>query len=123
MGLFLDSASVEEARQASGLGLVEGITTNPLLLAQAEGRPEDIIINLCNASHGLVFYQLTAPTVEKRHNEARHMASLRSGQVGLKIPCTLENLALASRLAQKNMSLALRPSSVPPRCIWHARQV
>jgi transaldolase len=100
MGLFLDSASVEEARQASGLGLIEGITTNPILLAQVEGRPEDIIINLCNAFHGLVFYQLTAPTVEERHNEARHMASLRAGQIGLKIPCTLENLALANRLVQ-----------------------
>ena len=100
MGLFLDSASVEETRRAFGLGLVEGITTNPILLAQAEGRPEDIIINLCDAFYGLVFYQLTAPTVQERHNEARHMASLRAGQIGLKIPCTLENLALANRLVQ-----------------------
>lgn len=106
MTLYLDSASLEDARRVAELGFV-GITTNPRLIARA-GRPAEAIIpELCDAlGEGLVFYQLTGPTVEQREVEARRFAALRPGRVGLKIPCTTENLALLYRLTGEGFTCA-----------------
>ncbi|MCK4471125.1 MAG: fructose-6-phosphate aldolase, partial [Anaerolineae bacterium] len=95
MAIYLDSASVEDARRAAELGFVAGVTTNPKLVARAGRAAGEVIPELCDAlGEGLVFYQLTAPTVEEREVEARRFAALRPGRVVLKIPCTTENLVL-----------------------------
>lgn len=108
MALYLDSASVKDARQAAGLGFVGGITTNPKLIARAGRDAEKIIPELCDVlSEGLVFYQLVAPTVEEREAEARRFAALRPGRVGLKIPCSTENLALLHHLAGDGITCAV----------------
>ena len=108
MALYLDSASVGEARRAAELGFVAGITTNPKLIARAGRDAEEVIPELCDAlGEGLVFYQLTAPTVEKREAEARRFAALRPGCVGLKIPCTTENLTLLHRLVGDGLTCAV----------------
>ncbi len=99
MSIYLDSASTADAARAAELGFVVGITTNPRLLAQV-GRPaEEVIPALCDTlGQGLVFYQLNAPTPEAREAEARRILALRPGRVGLKIPCTPEDMALLARL-------------------------
>jgi transaldolase len=101
MTLYLDSASLDDARRAAALGFVRGVTTNPALLAQTGREAADVIPALCDLVPGTVFHQLAAPTVAARETEARHIASLRPGRIGLKIPCTLDNLALAARLADE----------------------
>jgi transaldolase len=97
---MLDSAILEDARASAALGLAQGgITTNPTLLARA-GKPVEIVIPaLCDAHPGTIFHQLAAPTVAEREAEAWRILSLRPGRIGLKITCTLENLALAKRMA------------------------
>lgn len=101
MSLYLDSALPEDARQAFSTGMVKGITTNPKLIAQTN-RPATVVIpELCELSSGTVFHQLIAETYSARMDEAIKMAALRPGRIGLKIPCTYENLALAAELAGK----------------------
>ena len=98
MSLFLDSAFIDDAQRAFGSGLVKGITTNPKLVSQTK-RPADIVImELCDISTGIVFHQLTASSYPDRKSEAIRMAGLRPGKIGLKIPCTYENLTLAAEL-------------------------
>jgi transaldolase len=97
MALFLDSADPEEAREAMSLGFVEGITTNPALIAKTGRPPEEVIAQLCDLCPGPVFYQLTAPTLSEREVEAERILDLRPRQIGLKIPASLENMALVSR--------------------------
>ena len=107
MTIYLDSASLKDARRAAELGFVAGVTTNPKLIARLCQTAEEIIPELCDAlDEGLVFYQLTAPTVEEREAEARRFAALRPGRVGLKIPCTTENLALLYRLVDEGFTCA-----------------
>ncbi len=105
--LYLDSASVEEARRAFATGLVGGITTNPALMSMTGRRPEEVIVELCDICPGTVFYQLTAPTVAEREEEARRLVARRPNQIGLKIPCTFENLALAARLTRENCKVGI----------------
>jgi transaldolase len=98
MSLYLDSALADEARRVFSSGLVNGITTNPSLMAQV-GRPaSEVIAELCDLSPGIVFHQLTAQNLDARKSEAIQMAEIRPGRVGLKIPCTYENLSLAAEL-------------------------
>jgi transaldolase len=108
MALYLDSASVEDVRRAVQLGFVAGITTNPKLIAQTDRDAEVVIPELCDAlGEGVVFHQLTAPTVEGREAEARRFAALRPGRVGLKVPCTTENMALLHNLAGAGFTCAV----------------
>jgi transaldolase len=108
MAIYLDSAFPDDVRQAVQLGFVAGVTTNPRLLARV-GRPaEQLVPELCDiVGDGLVFYQLTAVTVEERKREAHHIAGLRPGQIGLKIPCTTENLGLLPDLARNGLICAV----------------
>lgn len=106
MALFLDSASVADARRALELGFIRGITTNPALIAKTGRDSQEVITELCGICLGTVFYQLTAPTVTEREAEARGFAALRPN-VGLKIPCTLENLTLAARLADEDFTVGI----------------
>ncbi len=119
--LLLDSALAEDARAAADLGLVYGATTNPTLLARV-GRPAEVVIpELVDILNGLVFYQLTAATVAEREAEARRMAALRPGRIGLKIPCTAENLALARRLADEGHEVGITAIFHPAQVLLAAR--
>lgn len=106
MSLFLDSAFADDARQAMSLGFVAGITTNPGLMVKVAHKPEQVIAELSEICPGSVFYQLTAPAAVEREAEARRMLALRKN-VGLKIPCTTENLALGVRLADEGYTIAM----------------
>jgi transaldolase len=96
--LFLDSAFPDDARRAFETGLVRGITTNPSLMALTGRNPNEVMAELCDLSTGIVFYQLTAANISDRKIEAIRMANIRPGRIGLKIPCTYENLSLAAHL-------------------------
>ncbi len=106
MTLFLDSTLVEDARRAVELGFVWGATTNPALMAQVKREPADVIADLCELLPGLVFYQLTAPTLAQREAEALLMVEINPAQVGLKIPCTTENLGLLAHLTDQGITCA-----------------
>jgi transaldolase len=100
MGLFLDSARIEEVRQTIELGFVAGVTTNPTIMAKADGQPKEIIRQICAISPGPVFYQVTAKTVEEREREGKEFFSISPKKVVLKIPATTENMALMARLSR-----------------------
>ncbi len=105
--LLLDSASYDDARAAAALGLVSGVTTNPVLLA-ANGRPTaEILAMLADTIDGTIFYQLTGETVEQREAEARRIELVRPRRIGLKIPCTTENLGLVARLAADGLTCGM----------------
>jgi transaldolase len=104
MAIYIDSASPVEVRQAVELGFVVGVTTNPKLLGQVEQPAERLLPELCDiVGDGVVFYQITAATVEERRMEALQIAGLRPGRIGLKIPCTTENLGLLLDLAREGL--------------------
>ena len=98
MSLYLDSALADDALRAFSTGLVKGITTNPSLLAKTSRAAVELIGELCDLSTGIVFYQLTETDRAGRKSEAMQMAGIRPGRVGLKIPCTYDNLSLATEL-------------------------
>jgi transaldolase len=101
MGLFLDSAKIEEVMQAVELGFLAGVTTNPTLMAKVKQSPKDVVRTICAVSPGPVFYQVTGATAEEREREAREFFAISPEKVVLKIPATSENMRLVARLAPK----------------------
>ncbi len=76
MAIYLDSAIIEEARQAKNLGWVYGITTNPTLMAKAGVVPEVILRELAALEFHQVYYQLVSQNVEDMLIEARTAAEI-----------------------------------------------
>lgn len=101
MALYLDSAEVEDARQATALGFVAGITTNPMLIARAGRAAQEVIADLCGLSPGVVFYQLTERAPQAMEAEARRFHALSPEQVVLKVPCDLQGLTLVARISSE----------------------
>jgi len=99
MSLYLDSALVEDARAAFAYGFVGGITTNPNLLAKINRPEEEVIAERYEIAKGTVFYQLQADGPGARVAEGERMLGLVPNRVGLKIPCTRQNLQLAADFA------------------------
>jgi transaldolase len=113
VGIYLDSAIPEHARRAQQLGFIEGVTTNPLHIAQT-GRPGlDVLAELVEIVEGHVFYQVTAPTVEGRYDQAWEAHDIRPDKVVIKIPSTTANLAMATRLAASGIECLMTAVATP----------
>lgn len=118
--LFLDSAHVEHARRAAHLGLVRGVTTNPALMADTGRKPEDVLAELADIVPGPIFYQVGGDTVEEREHEARRLDVVRPRRIGLKVPCTTENLGLVARLAGDGLTCGMTTIFSPAQALLAA---
>jgi transaldolase len=113
MKIFLDTASLSEIREAAALGVVDGITTNPSLLAKESGDPETILVEICNLVDGPISAEVVATKADEMVKEGRHLASLHKNIV-VKIPCIAEGLKATKVLAAEgkrvNMTLIFSPT-------------
>lgn len=101
MTLFLDSANLEEARQAAALGFVRGATTNPALLARAGHKDAfEAMRSLTQILPGIVFYQLMGHSLEEMRQEADRFTGL-GPNLGLKIPATLLGCRFTAEISPK----------------------
>ena len=100
MQLLLDSAMIDEARQAAEWGWVSGATTNPTLLAKSDLPPAITLKQLGIFFKGSIFYQLTGETVELMTEEARLVEDLLGKQLVLKIPATTLGFQVAACLTK-----------------------
>ena len=89
--IFLDTANLNEIRKAKGPGLVDGVTTNPTLLAKEGERKETLIRKIWEVVRGPVNVEVTGTTHEEMVKEARVMATW-GDEIVIKIPITLEGL-------------------------------
>ena len=76
MTIYLDSAIIEEARQAKSFGWVYGVTTNPTLMAKAGVAPEVVLKDLAALEFHQVYYQLVSQKMEDMLIEARKAAEI-----------------------------------------------
>lgn len=106
MALFLDSALVDEACQAAGLGFVAGATTNPTLIARSGRSARDVVADLCATLQGTIFHQVVetpGPALDAEIDEFRQI----SERVAFKLPCTLQYARVAHDLARRGVVCAL----------------
>lgn len=91
MKIFLDTANVDEIREAAKLGFLDGVTTNPTLIAKAKRPFDDAIKEICEICPGPVSAECITETFDELMPEARRLAKLAPNVV-VKIPLTREGL-------------------------------
>jgi transaldolase len=113
MKIFLDTASLKEIREGAALGVVDGVTTNPSLLAKETGDPEEILREICGIVDGPISAEVVATDAEGMIREGRHWASVHPNIV-VKCPCTLDGLKATKVLSGEgkrvNMTLIFSPT-------------
>jgi transaldolase len=96
MQLFIDSADVAELRAAAASGLIDGVTTNPTLIAKSGRKMKEAIAEICSIIPGPVSAEAVATDVEGMLAEGRYLARIASNVV-VKLPLT-ENGLKATRV-------------------------
>ncbi len=91
MKIFLDTAEVEEIREAAGWGILDGVTTNPSLMAKAGADYDETMKEICSIVSGPVSVEVGALDSEGMISEGRKHAKIAENVV-VKIPTTLEGL-------------------------------
>lgn len=102
MKFFLDTANVEDIKKINDLGLVDGVTTNPTIIAK-EGRDfEEVIKEICSIVEGPVSAEVIGLTAEEMISEAR-VLSKWADNVVVKIPMTEEGLKAVNVLSKEGI--------------------
>lgn len=112
MKFFLDTANIDEIREAYSMGMVDGVTTNPSLIAR-EGRDfETIIRDICEIVDGPISAEVISLDVEGMLKEARHLAEIHRNIV-VKVPMTVDGIKATRTLSQEgidtNVTLVFSP--------------
>lgn len=112
MKFFLDTANVSEIRQALEMGLVDGVTTNPSLLAKEKRDPHETIREVLSLVEGPVSLEVLATDTKGMVTEARSLATLGSNVV-VKIPMTEDGMKAVRTLKgegiRTNVTLVFQP--------------
>lgn len=102
MKIFIDTANVEEIRKAAALGVLDGVTTNPSLIAK-EGRDlKEVIEEICSIVDGPISAEVISLESNKMVEEARELIKLHKNVV-IKIPMCAEGLKAVSILSKEGI--------------------
>jgi transaldolase len=103
MRIFLDTANIEQIRQAGKLGVISGVTTNPTLLSkEATADYETVTKNICSIQSGPVSIEVISEDAASMIKEGRLKASW-SPNVNIKIPATADGLQAISTLNKEKI--------------------
>ncbi len=112
MKFFIDTANIDEIKEANAMGMVDGVTTNPSLIAK-EGRVfEEVIKEICEIVDGPISAEVISVEAEGMLKEARELAKIHKNIV-IKIPMTVEGLKATRKLTEEgiktNVTLVFSP--------------
>ncbi len=113
MKIFLDTAETEQIKKALEYGIIDGVTTNPSLLARANAPFEKTIREICSLVSGPVSVEVTASNAQEMLVQAREYAAIAPNVV-IKVPVNLEGLKVVRTLSKEgiktNVTLIFSPS-------------
>lgn len=104
MKFFLDTANLDEIREAASWGVLDGITTNPSLVSK-EGRDfKELIREICSIVNGPVSAEVVAVTADEILNEAHELARIHR-HVVVKVPLIVEGLKAVKVLSREGIKI------------------
>lgn len=116
MKIFLDSADVDEIREAAEAGLIDGVTTNPSLMSKSLGddqEPADLFLRICEVVDGPVSAEVVALESEEMIDEGARLAAIHENIV-IKVPLTSDGLRACRLLRSEgidvNVTLCFSPT-------------
>jgi len=105
MRIFLDTANIDQIKQAAKLGIISGVTTNPTLVSKERATDyEATIKEICSIIPGPISTEVLVEGVEPMIEQARQISTWAPNVV-IKIPATAEGLEVTSALAKENIKV------------------
>jgi transaldolase len=113
MKFFLDTANVKEIQEAASLGLLDGVTTNPSLVAK-EGRSfKEVLLEICNIVDGPISAEVVSLEANAMVKEGKELAKIHKNIV-VKVPLIAEGLKATKKMAAEgikvNVTLCFSPT-------------
>jgi transaldolase len=102
MKIFLDTADITKIKEFSSTGLIDGITTNPSIIAKSGRKFEEVIAEICSLVKGPVSAEVISLDSEGMLKEANALIKIASN-VCIKLPLTIEGLKACRILADKGV--------------------
>jgi len=104
MEFYVDTANIEEIKKASRMKFLDGVTTNPSIIAKEKQEFKSKIREIAEYIDGKIWCQVTGKTAEEMYDQAIEMNTWGRKMV-IKLPMTFEGLAAASELVKKNVEV------------------
>ncbi|PLX67927.1 MAG: fructose-6-phosphate aldolase [Denitrovibrio sp.] len=104
MKIFLDTANIEEIKEVKDLGILDGVTTNPSLIAKEKKDFKKTIAAICEVVNGTVSAEVIALDWETMVKEGRELAAI-SEHVVVKVPFTKDGLKATSIMAAEGIDV------------------
>ena len=98
MKFFIDTADIDEIRRLAETGMVDGVTTNPSLVAKTGRSFTEIIAEICAIVPGPISAEVTATDADGMIEEGRKLAAIAEN-VAVKVPLTVDGLSACKALA------------------------
>jgi transaldolase len=102
MKIFIDTANIEEIKKAAVLGILDGVTTNPSLIAKEGRELKAVIEEICAIVDGPISAEVISLDSEKMVEEARELVKLHKNVV-IKIPMCIEGLKAVNILSKEGI--------------------
>jgi transaldolase len=104
MKFFIDTANIDEIGEAASLGILDGVTTNPTLLAREKGKGDfkDILKRICEIVQGPVSAEVVGSDADTMVEEGRKLAKIDK-HIVIKVPLTREGLKAVGRFKREDI--------------------
>jgi len=113
MKIFLDTANVKELQEVADMGLLDGVTTNPSLIAKEKRPFRELVDDICRIVEGVVNLEVVAQDAAGMVGEGRELAKIAPNVV-VKLPTTAEGLKACRMLGREgiktNLTLCFSPA-------------
>ncbi|MFN3323562.1 MAG: fructose-6-phosphate aldolase [Bryobacteraceae bacterium] len=120
MKIFLDTANLDELKTGAEWGIVDGVTTNPSLIAK-EGRPiEEQISRICEIIDGDISAEVVATTADEMVREGRELAKLHKNVV-VKVPLTRDGIRATATLSKEEIRVNVTLCFTPGQALLAAK--
>ncbi|MBI3025921.1 MAG: fructose-6-phosphate aldolase [Candidatus Tectomicrobia bacterium] len=103
MKIFIDTANLQEIKEAAATGVIDGVTTNPTLIAKEGADIHTRIREICEVVDGPVSAEVVATQWEEMVEEGRELAAIHDNVV-VKVPIGLDGLKAVKKFREENIS-------------------
>ncbi|MGB9720437.1 MAG: fructose-6-phosphate aldolase [bacterium] len=104
MKLYLDTANIDEIKDIAQWGILDGVTTNPSLMAKEKGDYKAILKEICDIVKGPVSGEVISLKTDEMIKEARNLSKI-SEHIVIKIPCCVEGLKATKVLSNEGINV------------------
>jgi len=120
MKIFIDSGNIRDIESLVPLGIIDGVTTNPSLLAKEKDDPRDIIKKICRLVQGPVSAEVVATDAPGMISEGHELAKIDE-HVVVKVPFTREGLKATKALADEGLRVNVTLIFTAPQALFAAK--